>query len=104
MSEVIDIYPSNLDSNLLFIQPFILQDVLCTEIKYSGWQYTALTYTFPSVEPVHCSVSNSKCCFLTCIHISQEAGKVAWYSHLFKNFPQFVVIHTAKGFGVLNKA
>ena len=27
-----------------------------------------------------------------------------WYSHLLKNFPQFVVIHTAKGFGVINKA
>ena len=44
------------------------------------------------------------CCFLTCIQISQEAGKVVWYSHLFKNFPQFVVIYTDKGFGVVNKA
>ena len=44
------------------------------------------------------------CCFLTCIQISQEAGQVVWYSHLFKNFPQFVVIHTVKGFGVVNKA
>ena len=41
-------------------------------------------------------------CFLTCIKISQEAGQVVWYSHLFKNFPQFVVI--PKGFGVVNKA
>ena len=38
------------------------------------------------------------------IQISQEAGQVVWYSHLMKNFPQFVVIHTVKGFGVLNKA
>ena len=44
------------------------------------------------------------CCFLTCIQISQETGKVVWYSHLFKNFPKFVVIHTVKGFGVVNKA
>ena len=44
------------------------------------------------------------CCFLTCIQISQEAGQVAWYSHLLKNFPQFVVIHTVKGFGIFNKA
>ena len=29
---------------------------------------------------------------------------MAWYSHLFKNFPQFVVIHTVKGFGIVNKA
>ena len=43
-------------------------------------------------------------CFLTCIQISQGAGQVVWYSHLFKNFPQFVVIHTVKGFGVINKA
>ena len=34
----------------------------------------------------------------------QEAGKVVWYSHNFKNFPQFIVIHTVKGFGVVNKA
>ena len=37
------------------------------------------------------------------VHISQEAGQVVWYSHLFKNFPQFVVIHTVKIFGVVNK-
>ena len=49
-------------------------------------------------------MSGSSCCFLTCIHISQEAGQVVWYSHLFKNFPQFVVIHTVKGFGIVNKA
>ena len=43
-------------------------------------------------------------CFLTCIQISHDAGQVLWYSHLFKNFPQFVVIHTFKGFGIVNKA
>ena len=43
-------------------------------------------------------------CFLTCIQISHEAGQVVWYSHLFKNFPQFVMIHTVKGFGIVNKA
>ena len=48
-------------------------------------------------------MSNSNCCFLSCIEISQEAGKVVWYSHLFKNFLQFVVIHTIKGFAVVNK-
>ena len=41
--------------------------------------------------------------FLTCIQISQEASQVVWYSHLFKNFPQFVVIHTVKGFSVVNE-
>ena len=49
-------------------------------------------------------MSSYNCCFLTHIHISQEAGKVIWYSHVFKNFPQFIVIHTVKGFGVVNKA
>ena len=41
---------------------------------------------------------------MTCIQISQEAAQVVWYSHLFKDFPQFVMIHTVKGFGIVNKA
>ena len=49
-------------------------------------------------------MSSSNCCFLTCIQISQETGQVVWYSHLLKNFPQFVVIHKVKGFGIANKA
>ena len=49
-------------------------------------------------------MSSSNCCFLTCIQISQEAGQVVWYSHLFQNFPQCIVIHTVKGFGIVNKA
>ena len=61
-------------------------------------------YFFPSLEPVCCSMSSSNCCFLICIHIFQEAGQVVWYSHLFQNFPQFVVIHTVTGFVVVNKA
>ena len=61
-------------------------------------------YSFSSLEPVCCSMSGSNCCFLTCILISQEAGKMVWYSHLLNNFPQFVVIHTVKGFGVVSKA
>ena len=35
--------------------------------------------------------------------ISQEAGKVVWYSHFFNNFPQFVVMYTAKSIGIVNK-
>ena len=49
-------------------------------------------------------MSGYNCCFLTCIHISQEAGKVVWCSHLLNNLPQFIVIHTVKGFGIVNKA
>src|SRR5574340_1195757 len=49
-------------------------------------------------------MSSSNCCFLTYIQISQEADQVVWYSHLFQNFPQFIVIHTVKGFGIVKKA
>ena len=38
------------------------------------------------------------------VQISQETGQVVWYSHLFQNFPQLIVIHTVKGFGIVNKA
>ena len=48
-------------------------------------------------------MSGSNCCFLTCIQVSQETDKVVWYSHLFKNFPLFVVIHIVKGFRVVNE-
>ena len=61
-------------------------------------------YSFSSLEPVCCLMSSSNCCFLTCIQVSQEAGQMVWYSHLFQNFPQFIVIHTVKGFGIVNKA
>ena len=49
-------------------------------------------------------MSSSNYCFLTCVQIAQEARQVVWYSHLFKSFPQFIVIHTVKGFGIVNKA
>ena len=49
-------------------------------------------------------MSCSNCCFLTCIQVSQEVGQVVWYSHLFQNFPQFIVIHIVKGFDIVNKA
>ena len=55
-------------------------------------------YSFPDLEPFCCFMSSSNCCFLTCIQISQKAGQVVWYSHLLKNFQQFVVIQTVKGF------
>ena len=61
-------------------------------------------YSFPDLEPVNCSMSISNCCFLTYIQISQEAGQVVWYSCVCQNFTQFVVIHTVKGFGIVNKA
>ena len=93
------------------LQPMGLQRVehkWATELNWTeaGWQYTchpwytpwytALIYSFPNLEPVCFSMSSSNCCFLTSIHISQEAGQVVWYSHLFQNFPQFVVIHSQR--------
>ena len=68
----------------------ISHDVLCIWVK---WQYTALMYFFPNFEPAHWSMFGSICCFFTYIQTSQEAGNVVWYPHLFKYFPQFVVIH-----------
>ena len=53
-------------------------------------------YSFSYLEPVCCSMSSS--------NFSQEADQVVWYSHLFQNFPQFIVIHTVKGFSIVNKA
>ena len=61
-------------------------------------------YSFPDLEQLCFSMSSSNCCFLTCIQISQEAGRVVWYSHLFQNFPQFVVVHSVKGFSLVNKS
>ena len=61
-------------------------------------------YPFSYLEPVCCSMSSSNCCFLTCIQISQEAGQVVWYSHLFQNLPQFILIHTVRGFGIVSEA
>ena len=46
----------------------------------------------------------SNCCFLTYIQVSQETDKVVRYSYLLKNFPQFIVIHTVKGFSIVNEA
>ena len=61
-------------------------------------------YSLPNLEPACCFMSSSNCCFLTYIQVLQEAGKVVWYSYLFKNFPQFVVIHIVKDFSVINEA
>ena len=49
-------------------------------------------------------MSSSDGCFLSRIQVSQEAGQVVWYSHLFQNVPQFIVIHTVKGFSIVDKA
>ena len=92
----------------VYCHPAYFTSMQDTPGKMQGWmkhklgsdcweKYTALTYSLSNLELVSCSISGSKCYFLTCIQVSQETGKVIWNSHYFKNFPQFVVIHTVKG-------
>ena len=66
-------------------------------------------YSFPYFEPYfeqwnHCSISSSNHCFLTCLQFSQQTGKWSGILISFKNFPQFVAIHTVKSFSVVNEA
>ena len=63
----------------------------------------ALSYSFLNLEPISCSIQGSDCCFLTHIQVSQKAGNVVLYSHLFKSFPQFIMIHRVKGFGLVDE-
>ena len=60
-------------------------------------------FSFLNFEPINCSIQRSNCCFLTCIQASQETGKMICCSHFFKSFPQFIMIHTVKGFGIVNE-
>ena len=83
---------------LLFLLAVLISacdsSILTFHMMYSAYKLnkqgdsTALSYCFPTSEPVHFSISGCGCCFLICIQVSQEAGKVICYSHLFKNFPQ----------------
>jgi len=92
----------------LFETPWITacQASLSITNSQSSLRLTSIESVMPSSHLILCRplLSSSNCCFLTCIQISQEAGHVVWYSHLFQNFPQFIVIHTVKGFGIINKA
>ena len=63
-----------------------------------------LSFFFPSFKTFSCSVSDSNSHFLAYIQTFQETGKVIWYSHFLKNFPQFVVVHTVKGFIIVSEA
>ena len=63
----------------------------------------SLDISFSYLEPICCSMSSSTCCFPTCIQISQEAGQVVWYSHLFQNFHS-LLWSIVKGFGIVSKA
>ena len=74
------------------------------ELNKQGYNIQSLHTPLPIWNQFFCFMSSSNCCFLICIQVSQEKDKVAWYSHLFKNFPWFVVIHTVKGFSVVSEA
>ena len=87
ISEVIDISPGNLDSSLCSSSPAFRMMYSAYKLKKYGDNIQPWPYSFPDVEPICFSMSSSNCCFLTWIQVSQEAGKVAWYTHLFKNFP-----------------
>ena len=84
--------------------PTLEANTLTSEPPRNRITYTAFMYSFPNLEPVHCSTSGSTCCFLIYMQVSREAGKVIRYSHFLQNFPQFVVIHIVKVFSVENKA
>ena len=84
--------------------PAFLMMYSANKLNKQGDNIKALMYSFSYLEPVCCSMSSYNCCFLTCIQISQEAGQMIWYSHLLKNFLQFIVIHIVKGFGIVTKA
>ena len=60
-------------------------------------------YSFPSIEPLCYSMSSSNCCFLTCMQVPQKARKMLWYSHFFKSFPQFVMIHTVRVISIVDE-
>ena len=63
-----------------------------------------LSFSFPNFKSFSCSMSDFNCRFLTYIQTCLEKGKVIWYSHFLKNFPQFVVVQTVKGFIVISEA
>ena len=64
---------------------------------------TALSYSFLNPKPTSCSIQGSDFCFLACIWVSQKTGKMVWYFHLFKSFPQFAMIHTVKSFSIVHE-
>ena len=103
MSDVIGISPRNLDSSLCFSSPAFFMMYSAYKLNKQGDNIQPWHTPFPiwtqSVVP---------CPVLTVAswpaYRFQEAGQVVWYSHLFQNFPQFIVIHTVKGFDIVNKA
>ena len=88
---------------LIFLPAILIPACASSSPAFLMFQYTAWMDSFSYLEPFCCSMSSSNGCFLTCIQISQETGRWSGIP-ISKNFPQFVVIHTVKGFGVVNKS
>ena len=82
------------------LSPGVLHALLCLKV----YSYLYLWREIYSTSTYSSTTLFSNCCFLTCMQVSQEAGKVVWYSHLLKKFPQFVVIHRVKSFSSVNEA
>ena len=80
------------------LSPGVLHALLCLKV----YSYLYLWREIYSTSTYSSTTLFSNCCFLTCMQVSQEAGKVVWYSHLLKKFPQFVVIHRVKSFSSVN--
>ena len=74
------------------------------ELNKQGDNIQPWPTSFPIWNQSVVPLSSSNCCFLTCVRVSQEAGKVICCSHFLKNFPECVVIHTVKGFSIVNDA
>ena len=90
--------PACASSSPVFLMMYSAYKLNKLDDNIQPWQYT-----FSYLEPVCCSMSSSNCCFLTCIQVSQEAGQVTWYCHLFLNFPS-LLWSTQSVFGTVNKS
>ena len=76
---------------------------LSIKVEQARWQQAALLSSFLDLKPISCSIQGSNCCFLTLLQVSQETGKMVWYSHLSRSFPQFVMIYTFPDFSVVDE-
>ena len=78
--------------------------MMCSAYRLNKWVTAeSLVILLSNLEPISCSTQYSNCCFLTRIPVFQETGKMVWYSHLFNSFSHFVMIHTVKGFSIVDK-
>ena len=78
--------------------------MMCSAYRLNKWVTAeSPVILLSNLEPISCSTQYSNCCFLTRIPVFQETGKMVWYSHLSKRFPQFVMNHTVKGFSIVNE-